>query len=78
MGSGLRESLELFFNLRALAFPGELLGQFRIAMGQLYKPGMSLDGFCDELQVPGAYTLAVVGAVFVSLKAVVRPIGRGA
>ena len=32
----------------------------------------------DELQVPGAYTLAVVGAVFVSLKAVVRPIGRGA
>lgn len=70
--------MEFFFNLRTLLLPCELLSQLSIAAGQFQETGMSVDGLGNKLQIIRADALAVVGAVFVSLKAVVRAIGGGA
>ena len=51
-----------------------MLGQFGITAGQFLETGVSLDGLGDELQLLRTDALAVVGAIFVPLKDVIRAI----
>ncbi len=73
---GRQNRWNFFFKLRALPFPGGLLGQFGVAAGQCLETGVSLDGLSDKGQFLGADTLAVVPAIFVALQQVVGALGE--